>query len=172
MQNNTPSVKAFTLIELLVVVAIIGILTSTVTVSLRAFQTKSQANQALTDLLSITEKLEAYKANHGSYPVSCGGAWASRDANPWGCGNGACWIPEFANEEDWCEAPFWMPYNRNNPPDWNPVAAQSQYIYSSNGANYKLIYHNAVSMGVPSEFIDPTRPTWAFGTWSSGAAAW
>lgn len=165
--------RGFTLIELLVVVAIISILTSTITVSLRAFQTKSQANQSLVDILSVTEKLEAYKANHGSYPVSCGGAgWASRNNNPWGCGNGDCWIPEFATEEDWCAGPIYMPYNHNNPPDWNPTAAESQYIYYSNGTNYKLIYHNAVSMGVPSEFIDPTRPTWAFGTWSSGASAW
>ena len=169
------SFRAFTLIELLIVVAIIGILTSTVTVSLNAFRLKAQANQALADIVRIASYLETYKAdNNGVYPVSCSGSgWASRDANPWGCAVGYCWIPELA-AYGYCPAspPGLFPHNRNDPPAYRPIAAESQYIYYSDGANYKLIYHNAVSVGVPSEFIDPIRPTWAFGVWSSGAAAW
>ncbi|MFA9262534.1 MAG: type IV pilin protein [Undibacterium sp.] len=169
MKQKHFSVPAFTLIELVIVVAIVGILTSTVTVSLRAFQLKSQANQAVTDILRVTEYIESYKANYGAYPLSCGdgSGWASRNNNPWGCGLGACWIGQFS-AEGWCP----LPYNTNNPPAYNPAADQSQYIYYSNGVNYKLLYHNAVSMGVPNEFIDSIRPTWAFGTWSPGAAAW
>lgn len=172
------SLRAFTLIEVLIVVAIIGILTSTLTVSLNAFRLKAQANEALADIVRITSYLEAYKADNGTYPESCdtgsggGGAWASRDANPWGCGLGYCWIPQLAAYGH-CPAspPGLFPYNLN-PPVGAPN--QSQYIYytDTSGNDYKLLYHIPISMGVPSEFIDPIRPTWAFGTWSSGGASW
>ena len=166
MKTKRSSCAAFTLIELLIVIAIIGILMSTITVSLNAFRLKAQATQGLTDILRVTSYLETYKANYGNYPPSCGtgAGWASRDNNPWGCGQGPCWISPFSSE-GWCP----LPYNQNNPPPGN-TAAVSQYIYNSNSADYKLLYHVPVSMGVPDEFIDPVRPTWAFGTWSPGAA--
>jgi prepilin-type N-terminal cleavage/methylation domain-containing protein len=158
--------KGFTLIEVMIVVAIIGILTATVSVSLQAARLKSQAVQGLTDIQRIALSIETYKANYGTYPLSCGtgGAWASRNANPWGCGLGACWIPEFATET-WCP----LPSNLNQPPPGIP-AAQSQYLYYSNatGTDYKLLYHQPVSRAVPVEFIDPLRSTWAFGIWSPG----
>lgn len=160
--------RAFTVVELLIVVAIIGILTSTVTVSLNTFRLKAQASQAVADIVRITSYLETYKSNYGTYPLSCGtgGAWASRDNNPWGCGLGACWIGSFSTE-GWCP----LPYNLN-PPVGAPN--QSQYIYYTNGSGteYKLLYHLPVSMAVPAEFIDPQRTTWAFGTWSPGGAAY
>lgn len=169
MAKRIFSYPAFTVIELLIVIAIIGILTSAVTVSLSAFRLKAQSSQAVVDLVRITSYLESYRGNYGAYPLSCGdgSGWASRNNNPWGCGLGACWIGQFSTE-GWCP----LPSNPNNPPAYNPTAAESQYIYYSNGINYKLLYHNAVSIDVPGEFIDPIRPTHAFGTWSPGAAAW
>ncbi len=153
--------KGFTLIEVLIVVSITSILMATVMVSLQAARLKSQAVQSLTDIQRIALYIETYKANYGSYPLSCGtgGAWASRNANPWGCGLGACWIPQFATET-WCP----LPSNLNAP------TASSQYIYFTNatGTDYKLLYHQPVSLAIPAEFIDPMRPTWAFGIWSSG----
>jgi|GEM_PF-2814092 len=171
MQTKRPTRFGFTLIEILIVAAIMGILTSIITVSLSAFRLKAEATQALADIVRITSYLEAYKSNNGAYPLSCGSgaAWASRDANPWGCGLGACWIPEFSSEDpNWCVL---FPYNLN-PPVGSPN--QSQYIYYTNasGTEYKLLYHLPVSMAVPAEFIDPIRPTWAFGTWTSGGASY
>lgn len=158
----------FTLIEVMIVVSIISLVTGAVMVSLSAARLKTEATQALADLQKISLYLETYRANYGAYPPSCGsgGSWASRNANPWGCGLGACWISQFSGE-GWCP----LPYNLNPPPA-GYSAAQSQYIYYTDGAgnNYKLIYHGPVSMAVPPEFIDPQRTTWAFGIWSTGGA--
>jgi hypothetical protein len=49
-----------------------------------------------------------------------------------------------------------------------------QYIYISNGKDYKFIAHSpedvkAVISSKPS-LIDPARPTWAYGIWTPGAA--
>lgn len=163
---SSPKRKAgFTLIEVMIVVSIISLVTGAVIVSLSAARLKIQATQALADLQKIALYVETYRANYGAYPLSCGagGAWASRNANPWGCGLGACWISQFSGE-GWCP----LPYNQIAPTPTN------QYMYMTDvaGNNYKLIYHSPVSIAVPPEFIDPARPTWAFGIWSSGAAAY
>lgn len=169
MTKQIFSSPAFTIIELLIVVAIIGILTSTVTVSLNAFRLKAQATQGLTDIIRIASYIEAYRANYGAYPLSCGtgGSWASF-ASDYGCDLGACWIGQFSTE-GWCP----LPRNLNNPPA-GQTTTTSTYIYLTDlsGSDYKLIYHVPVSMGVSEEFIDPARPTWAFGVWTPGAAAW
>ncbi len=159
----------FTLIEVMIVVSIISLLTGAITVSLRAVKVKTQATQAITDLQKIALYIETYRANYGAYPLSCGtgNAWATRPANGNGwCALGACWISQFSGE-GWCP----LPYNRNDPPS-GVNADTSQYIYRTNGTGteYKLIYYQPVSIAVPSEFLDPQRPTWAFGIWSPGGA--
>lgn len=164
--NKRPEKKqGFTLIEVVIVTAIIAILMSIVMVSLAAVRLKAQATQGLTDIQEIALYLETYKANYGVYPLSCGtgNAWASRNANPWGCGLGACWIPDLGGE-GWCPLPF----------NTFSAAAGSQYIYITNasGTEYKLLNHSPVSVAVPGEFIDPLRPTWAYGIWSPGGAAY
>ncbi|TXH08051.1 MAG: prepilin-type N-terminal cleavage/methylation domain-containing protein [Candidatus Moraniibacteriota bacterium] len=160
----------FTLIEVVVVMAIISILMGIVSVTLSAARLKTEAVQALTDLQKIALYIETYKANNGTYPLSCGtgGSWASRDANPWGCGLGSCWITQFSGE-GWCP----LPYNLYPPPSGS-ATARSQYIYRTDaaGSNYKLIYHEPVSLAVPAQFIDPQRPTSAFGIWSTGGAGY
>ncbi len=165
----SPKRKAgFTLIEVMIVVAIISLVTGAVMVSLSAVRLKTEATQALADLQKIGLYLETYRANYGTYPLSCGtgGQWAARNAYASWCGLGACWISQFSGE-GWCP----LPYNLNPPPPGIP-ANQSQYIYRTNGSgsDYKLIYHSPVSMAVPPEFIDPQRTTWAFGIWSTGGA--
>lgn len=165
---STRRKNGFTLIEVMIVVAIISLVSGAVMVSLSAARLKTQATQALADLQKISLYIETYRANYGSYPLSCGtgGQWASRNANPWGCGLGTCWISQFSGD-GWCP----LPHNLNPPPS-GYSAGQSQYIYRTDGSgnNYKLIYYGPVSMAIPSEFIDPQRTTWAFGIWSPGGA--
>lgn len=159
--------RGFTLIEIVVVATIIFLLIGIVSVSLQAVRLKTQAAQGLADLQKIALSLEKYKANYGAYPLSCGtgGQWASYNSS-FGCNLGPCWIPQFSGE-GWCP----LPRNMNLPPV-GVAANQSQYIYITDGAgaNYKLIYHQPVSMAVPPQFFDPQRMTFAFGFWSSGGA--
>ncbi|MFZ1626473.1 MAG: prepilin-type N-terminal cleavage/methylation domain-containing protein [Candidatus Moraniibacteriota bacterium] len=165
MNKRPESKRGFTLIEVVIVTAIIAILMSIVMVSLSAVRLKAQTTQGLTDIQEIALYLETYKANYGTYPLSCGtgNSWASRNANPWGCGLGACWIPPLGGE-GWCPLPF----------NTYSVAAdgRDQYFYYSDvsGTNYKLLNHSPVSMAVPAEFIDPSRPTWAYGIWTPWCA--
>lgn len=160
--------KAFTLIELAIVIAIISILTATVVIFLGSARLKAGATRGLVDIRQIQVYIETYEQNYGSYPVSCsgGGGWAARNPHRFGCNLGICWIPELA--ADGCP----LPYNQNAAPPTATQASDSQYLYWSNGVDYKLIYHVPVSMSVPGEFIDPRRPTWAFGVWTPGARNW
>lgn len=167
MKQQLPKHPGFTLIEVIIVTAIIAIIMSIVTVSLQAARLKTEATQALTDLQRVALYIETYKANYGTYPRSCGtgGIWASYNS-AFGCNLGPCWISQFSGE-GWCP----LPRNLNFPPSGVPTN-QSQYIYITDvtGANFKLIYHQPVSMAIPPEYIDPARPTWAFGLWSTGGA--
>ncbi|WKZ25111.1 MAG: prepilin-type N-terminal cleavage/methylation domain-containing protein [Patescibacteria group bacterium] len=60
--------KAFTLIELLVVIAIIGVLSTLVIVALGNSRAGARDAKRLNDLRSMTNALELYYADHGSYP--------------------------------------------------------------------------------------------------------
>jgi hypothetical protein len=51
-----------------------------------------------------------------------------------------------------------------------------QYIYNSNGADYKLISNypedcDSVKRMNPA-LIDPTRNCWVYGFWTKGAISW
>ncbi len=167
MKADRTKKRGFTLIEIMIVTAIISLLMGVVSVSLQAARLKTEATQGLADLQKIALYIETYRANYGTYPLSCGtgGSWASFNS-AYGCNLGACWISQFSGE-GWCP----LPRNLNLPPG-GYATNQSQYIYITDvsGTNYKLIYHAPVSMAVPPEFIDPQRPTLAFGLWSSGGA--
>ncbi len=64
-----PARRGFTLIELLIVIAIIGILSATVLVSLN--QTRVKARDALrkSDINQVRTALELYYFDNGTYPV-------------------------------------------------------------------------------------------------------
>jgi type II secretion system protein G len=60
--------SGFTLIELLVVIAIIGLLSSTVVISLQSVRKKAATQQFVSNLESIRDALEAYHTDYGEYP--------------------------------------------------------------------------------------------------------
>lgn len=69
--------KGFTLIELLVVVAIIGILSSVILVSLSSARSKARDSKRVQDMKQIELALDMYLDDYGSYPADdgdgCGG---------------------------------------------------------------------------------------------------
>lgn len=76
--------KAFTLIEILIVIAIIGILSSVILVSLNRAREKARDANRLSDMHQMQVALELYYDSFGSYPNSdyagCGG-WDSSGNN-------------------------------------------------------------------------------------------
>lgn len=60
--------RGFTLLELLVVVAIIGILTSVVLVSLSSARQKARDSKRVQDFRAVSTALELYRSAHGAYP--------------------------------------------------------------------------------------------------------
>jgi len=64
-----PVRRGFTLIELLIVIAIIGILSATVLVSLNSARGKARDARRQTDMNQVRTALEMYYFDNGSYPV-------------------------------------------------------------------------------------------------------
>ena len=60
--------KAFTLVEVLLIVAIIGTLLALVIPSYTNLLEKSRTNQAITDIVKISQKLDEFLADHGTLP--------------------------------------------------------------------------------------------------------
>lgn len=117
----------------------------------------------VTDLVSINDALKAYNAEHGAYPTAEGLLGFLE--------RGEAWIPGLA--------PAFIP---SLPRD--PMAASgasgSQYVYASDGKNYKLLAQGVSLAGgtnveVLGVRIDPTRgPTIenaAFGFWTPDFAS-
>jgi hypothetical protein len=122
--------------------------------------------QRLADLAKIRDALEAYRRKNGSYPASPSNTW-SRLYDGSGKINRE-WIPglvpTFINEL---------------PRDPRKVEGQlEQYVYISNGENYKLLAGypekdcDAIKQNRP-EMMDPVRNKGeqceAYGYWSAGA---
>ncbi|EKE25015.1 MAG: hypothetical protein ACD_5C00327G0002 [uncultured bacterium] len=159
--------NAFTLIELLIVIAIIGILASAVLVNTNSARLKARTAKSVLELQSVNTSLQSYQALYGSYPVS------SDSGNNWdgycsfyGASLGVNWIPLLATVG---LSNGSLPIEpRNNGACWDD---KRQYLYRSNGTDYKLISHWSESMSVPDNLIDPVRDTYSWGWWSSSVSA-
>ncbi len=114
----------------------------------------------VSDLVTINDALKAYFKKHNAYPVANGlGGMAER---------GAAWIPGLA--------PEFVP---ELPRDPAMEAGGPQYVYASDGKDYKLLAHNVSLVGgtnveVLGVKVDMTRqPTMenaSFGYWTPGFA--
>jgi hypothetical protein len=117
---------------------------------------------------AITDALERYRAEHGAYPASANNG---REWNGIGWkGDPQNWIPDLV--------PKYLPRIPSDPR--NTTIPYAQYIYRSDGTNYKLIALspedcNAVITHRP-KYSDPARNSGdqcsAYGVWSKDAAAW
>lgn len=120
------------------------------------------AQQRVGDLTTLKAALANYRIKHGSYPVSP--QW-SGVASLWGP-SGPAWIPGLAPE--FIPSLPRDPRNHENP--------EEQYIYRSDGKDYKLIAHHpgdceAIQARLPA-MRDPLRKCGAYGFWTPGAAGW
>ncbi len=114
------------------------------------------------DLEEIRSALEQFHADHGSYPVSPG--WSG------------------LKSPDGLVTPEWIPgltprYLERLPEDPRSKGdPRTQYVYRSDGRDYKLISHGAfdcdqVNSRMP-ERVDPARVCYAYGFWTPGARLW
>ena len=72
-QDDNLIERGFTLVELLIVVVILGILASIVVFAVGNATGSAQANSCATEKSTISDALEAYKAQTGNYPAAAGG---------------------------------------------------------------------------------------------------
>lgn len=121
--------------------------------------------QRVSDLVRLNTAIAAYRDKNGSYPHSVNDSWTGR-RNAWGPSTDN-WIPGLA--------PVYISELPRDPR--NHDDGTQQYMYISNGKDFKLISHlpddcETVKNNRPA-MIDPARsPCHAYGFWSPGAAKW
>jgi hypothetical protein len=118
--------------------------------------------QRMGDIVELVRMLDAYRARYGGYPKSEGfdglhSSWG-RSGEDWIAGL----VPEFGPK---------LPHDPRNNPD-----PANQYLYKSDGHNYKLIVHHPedcrmVKRDLP-HLVDPVRGCLAYGVWTAGAKDW
>lgn len=165
--GRKPPSSGFTLIELMVVIAIIGVLSSVVLVSLNVAKLKANDAKRVSDLHAIQTALEMYATDHNAYPVTT--TWSSRCA-AWPDQGGGNVIPGLV--------PTYIPKMPSDPA-MDTSGSLCCYLYYSNGADYKLLAHNCPtsyacygSGELKAGFYDPVRPTWACAAYTAGASGW
>lgn len=128
-----------------------------------AMNEESYKQQTIDDLLKLKEALEKYHSAHNAYPASSGGFDAV--------------VAAFGeSKEEWIPglAPAFIDRLPKDPR--KSKDPRQQYMYRSDGKDYKLIAHNPVGMNEAvekhPELVDPARPSWALGVWSEAATNW
>lgn len=115
----------------------------------------------VSDLVTINDALKAYFKKHNAYPVAAGLAGLAE--------RGAEWIPGLV--------PEFVP---ELPRDPAMEASGPQYVYASDGKDYKLLAHNVSLVGGTSVEVlgvkidrsrQPTMENASFGYWTPGFEA-
>jgi prepilin-type N-terminal cleavage/methylation domain-containing protein len=82
MFKKSKNLKAFTLIELLVVISIIGLLSTFAIIALNNAKAKARDTKRMNDLKTISQALEMYYLDNGTYPISCAEAEVPNPCSP------------------------------------------------------------------------------------------
>lgn len=138
----------FTIVELLIVVVVIAILASITVVAYNGIQNRTYNTKVMNTMQQVSKLIEAYNAQHGSYPTTGGLGNVYSDAN---CSR--------ATDSDGYKGTDWVP---GIMPSLTSSLPQSQdinssgisgiggcYFYASDGTNYILTAWNA-KRGGPS----------------------
>lgn len=148
----------FTIVELLIVIVVIAILAAITIVAFNGVQARAKSSKVQQDLKSMQKLIELYKADNGSYP-STGGTWSYSSANP------DTFIPSV------------VPAFASSLPRFTAdqvVNGGHCYVYTSNGADYKLIRLGQPSLSsdeqatIPSAMKDQYNGSDRYGVWSPG----
>ncbi len=119
--------------------------------------------RTLKDILDLKKALQLYYDKNKIYPKSSGG-WDAVVAN-YG-----------ESRQDWIRglAPEYIKILPADPRQSKDPG--QQYMYNSDGINYKLIAHHPPGIeeiiNMHPDLVDPARPSWAFGVWTEGAKNW
>lgn len=120
----------------------------------------------LSDLGEVAYALEKYKVEHRQYPISSKG----------GEGWDGLYSDYGASRSDWIQGlvPNFLSTLPRDPR--NDDLGSHQYLYMSDGANYKLIAHSPSDceeiLNKFPKLVDPERNCWAYGYWTPNAAQW
>jgi hypothetical protein len=119
--------------------------------------------QRVRDLVKIIYALERYKLDNRQYPISS-------------AGYDGIYTNHGVASQQWIAGLVPKYLDRLPSDPRNSSSGDEQYMYRSNGANYKLIAHNPddcekIKQLFPT-LIDPSRDCWAYGFWTKNAARW
>ncbi len=140
--------RGFTLIELLVAIGIIAVLSSVVYASFSQARMSARDDERMASLKSLQLAVELYKAQYGEYPdQGCGtggSVWAGPGPQPtWGCTADEYivgLVPQFIDK---------LPTD----PKSEDVTGWG-FIYTSDGANYKILVHGTVETKTITSYND------------------
>ncbi|MGH7218222.1 MAG: type IV pilin protein [Candidatus Microsaccharimonas sp.] len=146
--------KGFTIVELLIVVVVIAILAAITIVSYNGITQQSRLSVMQSDISAMNKAILMYHAKHGHYPYS-----GATGANVTGPSINIPGLSEF------------LPNPPRIPDDGN--SGYYAYIWSANGADYKIIRLVPSGAMLPQHErdlpnIDPQRTTRGWGIWSDG----
>lgn len=119
----------------MVVIGIIGILSSIVYASLGSARASSRDEIRRTDVKDLELAIRLYKAQNGSFPLSCNGnnVWGGTIGGSMKCGAGVDYITGLTPD-----------FIAKLPTDDRFPTGDAGYIYVSNGIDYKLMAYNTV----------------------------
>lgn len=146
--------NGFTMIELLIVIVIMGILSAIGLGTFNSSQLKARDSKRKTDIRAISDALEVYYNDFGSYPLSDGtGGFVGCgiDANSETCGPGDLWQNETNGTVYMVQVPS------------DPSDGVYYYMSDGTGSYYRLYAHlenerdreAAENAGTPSYYTEP-----------------
>lgn len=155
--------KGFTIVELLIVIVVIAILAAITVVAYNGIQARANFSSYQSDLTNTVKLIESYNAVNGSYPTT-GGAWSFQGRNASAAARNSYIpgvVPDLASS---------LPISSNT---------QAEYVYKSNGRDYKLIRYNGPGIpasewaNVPDSMKDQTIANKdRYGFWTPGGATY